>query len=252
MDQGCCSSTSQASASKTSKEGCGCHDEPGSAAPSAAANAMPESITPDMTIGEVVEKHPQLAEIFTKYGLHCVGCHVSPYETLEQGSMGHGMLQEDFDAMLEEANAALKKHSASPGLSHSPHSPAQGVPHPAQHATITVTASAFSKAKALFDKAGVAEAEGLRIKVVPGGCSGFSYKFGFDKSRPGDIIINNAADNTAANSIDRTAFNVFVDPQSMSMLKDSTIDYVETLQESGFKIKNPNAASACGCGSSFR
>ena len=48
-------------------------------------------ITKDMPIGEVVERYPEAAEVLTAYGLHCVGCHVSPFETVEQGALGHGM-----------------------------------------------------------------------------------------------------------------------------------------------------------------
>src|SRR3989344_872163 len=131
-----------------------------------------KAITPDLLIGDVVARHPEVIPVFSKHGLHCVGCHVSPYETLEQGSLGHGMPQEDFEAMLKEANEVVLQESKQSGSK-------QVVENP--HGNIIITSTAFSKAKELFSKAGVAEAEGLRIKVVPGGCSGFSYKFGFDK-----------------------------------------------------------------------
>ncbi|MBI1970687.1 iron-sulfur cluster assembly accessory protein [Candidatus Woesearchaeota archaeon] len=189
-----------------------------------------EFIHADMPIGEVVDKYPFLAPVFMKYGLHCVGCHVSPYETLEQGSLGHGMPQEEFEAMLKEANNVV--------LQESKQSVSQQVTG-APHGNIIITSAAFAKAKELFSKAGVAEAEGLRIKVVPGGCSGFSYKFGFDKKREADAVFAGQD------------FNVFVDQQSLSMLNGAQVDYIDGLQGAGFKISNPNAASTCGCGSSF-
>src|SRR3989344_8880126 len=63
-----------------------------------------ELIQENMTIGEVVEKYPKAAEIMTRYGLHCVGCHVSPLETVKQGALGHGMPKEIFRKMMKEVN----------------------------------------------------------------------------------------------------------------------------------------------------
>ena len=81
---------------------------------------------------------------------------------------------------------------------------------------------------------------GLRISVVGGGCSGFSYSMAFETS-PG--------------MLDKTyrfgALKVFVDQASMLYLDGAEVDYVETLEGSGFKFSNPNVKSTCGCGSSF-
>src|SRR3989344_1919578 len=65
-------------------------------------------ITKDMTIGEVVAKYPETAEIMLGYGLHCIGCHVNPYESIEAGAMGHGMKPETIDGMIKEMNAAVE------------------------------------------------------------------------------------------------------------------------------------------------
>jgi iron-sulfur cluster assembly accessory protein len=81
---------------------------------------------------------------------------------------------------------------------------------------------------------------GLRISVVGGGCSGFSYSMAFETS-PG--------------MLDKTYnfgdLRVFVDQASMLYLDGAEVDYVETLEGSGFKFSNPNVKSTCGCGSSF-
>lgn len=81
---------------------------------------------------------------------------------------------------------------------------------------------------------------GLRIAVVGGGCSGFSYSMAFENS-PG--------------LLDKTySFNglkVFVDQASLLYLDGAEVDYVETMEGSGFKFNNPNVKSTCGCGSSF-
>ncbi len=81
---------------------------------------------------------------------------------------------------------------------------------------------------------------GLRVGVKGGGCSGFTYSLAIDELRDGDQVFE-------ANGI-----KVFVDEQSMRYVDDSEVDYVETLQASGFQVNNPNVVAACGCGSSFR
>ena len=81
---------------------------------------------------------------------------------------------------------------------------------------------------------------GLRISVVGGGCSGFSYSMAFENS-PG--------------MLDKTynfdGLKVFVDQASMLYLDGAEVDYVESFEGSGFKFNNPNVKSTCGCGSSF-
>lgn len=68
-----------------------------------------EKITKDMTFGAVIEKFPESAAIMMKHGLHCVGCHVAAWETVEQGVAAHGMSKEDLDKMMKEINSALDK-----------------------------------------------------------------------------------------------------------------------------------------------
>jgi iron-sulfur cluster assembly accessory protein len=81
---------------------------------------------------------------------------------------------------------------------------------------------------------------GLRIAVVGGGCSGFSYSMAFEN---------------APNMLDKTyQFNglkIFIDQASMLYLDGAQVDYVESMEGSGFKFSNPNVKSTCGCGSSF-
>ncbi|MBR9692316.1 DUF1858 domain-containing protein [Candidatus Woesearchaeota archaeon] len=66
-----------------------------------------EFVTRDMLIGEVVQKYPKAAFVMMQYGLHCVGCHVSAFETIEQGTAGHGMPEETLKEMLEDLNAFI-------------------------------------------------------------------------------------------------------------------------------------------------
>jgi iron-sulfur cluster assembly accessory protein len=81
---------------------------------------------------------------------------------------------------------------------------------------------------------------GLRIAVVGGGCSGFSYSMAFENS-PGMLDKTYSFD----------GLKVFVDQASLLYLDGAEVDFVETLEGSGFKFNNPNVKSTCGCGSSF-
>jgi len=78
----------------------------------------------------------------------------------------------------------------------------------------------------------------LRVAIEGGGCSGFQYGLGFDRAaQEGDL------------EFEEGGVQVVVDPFSAPYLSGATVDYLETIQESGFKIDNPNAVSSCGCGS---
>lgn len=106
-------------------------------------------------------------------------------------------------------------------------------------APVVLTPTAVSKVKEIMTQQNPAPA-GLRIGVVGGGCSGFSYSMSFENA-PG--------------MMDKTYtfedLKVFVDATSAMYLNGCTVDYVETLEAAGFKFENPNVKSTCGCGSSF-
>jgi len=105
--------------------------------------------------------------------------------------------------------------------------------------TITVSDAAAAKLKELLAKEG-SEGQGLRVRVLGGGCSGYQYQLAFDTPREGDQVI------------ERAGVRVFVDPKSMSFLAGTEIDYTDGLMGAGFAIKNPNAKGSCGCGQSFQ
>ena len=87
---------------------------------------------------------------------------------------------------------------------------------------------------------GLPETAGLRVRVVPGGCSGFQYSLNIEEeSRPNDHIIES------------NGVRLFVDMFSAQYLNGVEIDYVTNVMGSGFTFKNPNATGGCGCGSSF-
>jgi len=72
-----------------------------------------EKVDKNMTLGEVVQKFPKSAEVMMNYGLHCIGCHVASWETIEQGAQGHGMGEKEIEKMVNEINEKIsskKKH----------------------------------------------------------------------------------------------------------------------------------------------
>ncbi len=104
---------------------------------------------------------------------------------------------------------------------------------------LVFTDAAAAKVKELIDEEGNAELK-LRVFVTGGGCSGFQYGFTFDES------VNE--DDT---SMQRGGVTLLIDPMSLQYLSGAEIDYQENAEGSQFVIKNPNATSTCGCGSSF-
>ncbi|OFW00604.1 MAG: [Fe-S]-binding protein [Acidobacteria bacterium RIFCSPLOWO2_12_FULL_59_11] len=107
---------------------------------------------------------------------------------------------------------------------------------------ITVTPVAVSKVKEIMVQQAPQPA-GLRIGVVGGGCSGFSYSMMFEDHRQDDLGMDKV--------FEFDGLKVFVDQASLLYLENTEIDYVETLEGSGFKFSNPNVKNTCGCGSSF-
>ena len=105
---------------------------------------------------------------------------------------------------------------------------------------VALTERAVSKVKEIIE-AQVPRPAGLRIAVVGGGCSGFSYSMNFEDNP--DML-----DKT----YDSDGFKVFVDQASLLYLENVEMDFVDTLEGSGFKFNNPQVKSTCGCGSSFK
>mgnify|MGYP000893369504 FL=1 len=101
------------------------------------------------------------------------------------------------------------------------------------------TDSAASKVRELIEEEGNPELK-LRVFVTGGGCSGFQYGFTFDEAAADDDTV-----------IEKNGVTLLVDPMSYQYLVGAEIDYSEGLEGSQFVIKNPNASSTCGCGSSF-
>ena len=118
---------------------------------------------------------------------------------------------------------------------------APATPGTAPTMTLNVTEPAAAEIqKFMAGEEGLPETAGLRVRVVPGGCSGFQYSLNIEEeSRQGDFILN------------ENGVRLFVDMFSAQYLNGVKIDYVSGVMGSGFTFTNPNATGGCGCGSSF-
>ena len=178
-------------------------------------------ITKDMTIGDVVAKYPAVIEPLQEAGVHCVGCHVSYSESLGDGFKGHGMGDEEVDLIIEKLNKAVLEYKVEEGKE------------------FIITRKAAEKLIEVL-KENNKEGSGLRVEIVPGGCSGFQYGLELDDSTTDlDLVI------------EEKGVKIIISKDNMQFLKGAKLDYVDGLQGAGFKISNPNVASSCGCGQSF-
>jgi len=181
-----------------------------------------EKITREMTIEDIFSKFPQkaqkLAQEVTNAGLHCVGCQAATWETLEAGMLGHGYSDQEIDALVDTLNGVLQEKQ--------------------DLKSINLTKRAAEKFKAILaeeEKSGW----GLRFGDKAAGCSGFEYVLDFSKEAKEDDEI-----------FESNGIEIHVNKGAVNRLLGSEIDYVEGLNQAGFKISNPNAKSSCGCGKS--
>lgn len=105
-------------------------------------------------------------------------------------------------------------------------------------ATPTLSQAAAQRVQLIAKKQGAAAI--LRLSVEGGGCSGFQYKFGLEDAPADDDLVS-----------ETDGVRLVVDPVSLDLLDGSVVDYVESLGGAAFRVENPNAASGCGCGTSF-
>ncbi len=183
-------------------------------------------ISKDITIAEILTAFPEksldISELMRDFGIHCAGCGAASFETLEQGVLGHGFSEAELNKLLTNINELVSepikitKSSAMP---------------------FKLTDSAITKVKELIKKV---KKDNLRISVLRGGCSGHTYNLELLESSPKSDIKKS-----------QSGIKISIDQNSSEFLDNVTLDYVDTLNESGFKFKNPNIKKECGCGKSF-
>ena len=175
-----------------------------------------------MTIEEILSMFPhkaqRLSQEITNAGLHCVGCHAATWETLEAGMMSHGMDDKAIDTLVKRLNALLEEK--------------------VDHSKITLTERAASKYQDILKEDGK-PGWGLRFYEKMAGCSGFEYALDYSEKAKADDKVFEAY-----------GVQIHVNEAMLPRLMGSTIDYVDGLKGSGFKITNPNVKASCGCGTS--
>lgn len=187
-------------------------------------NSKKQAVHRQMTIDQILSLFPnkaqRLSQEITNAGLHCIGCHAATWETLEAGMLGHGMGEEHIENLVKRLNDLLNE----PDESHSD--------------TIALTkraAQKFLEILAEENKAGW----GLRFGDRMAGCSGFEYVLDYSEKALSD-------DET----FESHGIQIHVNKLSAKRLLGSVIDFMDSLQGSGFKISNPHAKASCGCGTS--
>ncbi len=180
-----------------------------------------QKITGEMTIGEVVKEHPEVVPALLSYGVHCIGCHVSAWESLEDGFRGHGFDEEKINEILAKLNEVVEQENSGKK------------DFMASGKLITVTSIAAEKLKEVLKSNDKAD-HGLRVEVIPGGCSGSQFGLNIDKEA-------NANDKV----VEENGLKFFINKNDVEAIKGARLDFDESI---GFKIDNPNSASA-GCGS---
>ncbi|ADI38360.1 Iron-binding protein iscA [Waddlia chondrophila 2032/99] len=181
-----------------------------------------EMIHPQMTIEEILSKYPhkaqKLAQELTNAGLHCVGCQAATWETLEVGMLGHGMSQESIQRLTKKLNQVLLEET--------------------DRTTITLTPRAARKYVQILEEEGK-NGWGIRFTEKMAGCNGFEYVLDYsEKAQEDDEVFISQE------------IEIHVNKALVDRLLGAEIDYIDALQNSGFKVTNPNVRSACGCGTS--
>jgi iron-sulfur cluster assembly accessory protein len=189
-----------------------------------------QKITKDMPIAEILESFPErsmlISEILLDFGIHCVGCGASSFETLEEGVLGHGFTEEELSKLVKNLNQAVNSKLEIKTIG---------------NFSIELTEKALTKIKYIIKEEGK-DGNCLRASVLSGGCSGYTYDLELvdnDSKSEGDIEIN------------QDGLKILVNNESAEYLNGTKIDFVDSLKESGFKFNNPNATKECGCGKSF-
>lgn len=181
-----------------------------------------KTIHKEMTIEDILSMFPskaqKLSQEITNAGLHCVGCQAATWETLEAGMLGHGMTETHIERLVGRLNALLQEES--------------------DPTTITMTKRAVEKYKSILASDGK-EGWAIRLSEEMAGCSGFEYVLDYSEKADEDDQV-----------FESNGIQIHVKKKKVPRLLGTEIDYIDALQNSGFKISNPNVRSSCGCGTS--
>ncbi len=183
-------------------------------------------ISKEMTVGDLVAKYPETVEVMLSHGLHCVGCHFNPLDTIESGCRIHGISEHEMLSMLDEINEVIASKKA-------PSATPENAP------LVEITPVAAKKLAVMMQSEGKDESL-LRVALAAGGCACHSYYMEFEESPAESDLVQKTA-----------GISVLVARELQDKVRGTIIDYHESLNSSGFVMRNPNAKQACGCGKSI-
>ena len=184
---------------------------------------MTKTITKETAIGEIIESCPKAAEILLGYGVHCVGCHVSPFEALGDGFRGHGLGDTEINEAVEKINAEIQKEQAAKKAETTDSEESDSK----TKLTLTLTKKAADK---LHELCNSHNKYALKIRVLSGGCSGFKYGM--------DLVDSNEDQDL---EIEDQGVKIIINKESLKKITGAQIDYQDTLQGAGFKVINLKA-----------
>ena len=191
-----------------------------------------QKITKNMLIAEILAENPEkaqlLSEIMFDFEIPWVGDGATAVGNLEQGGLEHGNSEADLNKLVKQINEVLEENSKSEE------------PKNIKNFSLNFTKTAIDKIKQIMRQENKKN-QILRISVLSGGCSGSVYNL---------EIINKLIKSDL--NFKKSGINVAVDKKGIEKLDGVEIDFVDNLNESGFKFNNPNAQKECGCGKSFK
>ncbi|SRR3989344_221247 len=190
-----------------------------------------QTINKEMVIAEILAEHPEkahlLSEIMMEFGIHCIGCGASGFETLEQGVLGHGFSEKELNKLVGDLNKAITSTQG------------KKLTKEIKNFSLKLSEKALKKINEIIKSEGK-EKNILRVSILAGGCSGYTYDLELVENAPKEDL-----------KFKQEGLEISVDRESMEYLSGTTIDFIDSLKESGFKFLNPNATKECGCGKSF-
>lgn len=164
-------------------------------------------ITADMNIQRVIEQYPAVSDVLIDYGLHCVGCAISQYESIERGARAHGMDDQTFESMMKEINLVVSGHPD----------------YFLNEQGITLSPRAVEMVKVLM-KQEQGRVKGLQVKAQPAE-QGLKYFLDLASGPQQEEQI-----------IEQDGVMIFVDEYSLRLMKPSIVDFLKTPAMEGFKI----------------
>jgi hybrid cluster-associated redox disulfide protein len=171
-----------------------------------------------MTIGTIIEKYPQTTDVLLGYGLQCVGCSVNPFETLEQGALGHGMEEDTLQSLLDEVNLVVTKKA----------------PFEMNPDGITLSPNALDTLESMMS-ADDKEGFGLKVQATKTD-GGLDYYL--------DIVAEPEEEEEVK---EWQGMKYFISKESQKLMAPSVIDYVAMPSGEGFKIIALQDEERCPC-----